>query len=73
MNRTTLELPNLLVYSRDMERIVRLMTEASHIAYGHEARNKHIITKKWCHQIKFSLTSKRNYTGNLSILQCNIL
>lgn len=65
MNGTTQEVPNLTAYFQDIERTVKLTTEASEILYGQGSRQKHIITNSLCHLISPPFTSKGNHTEQL--------
>ena len=56
-----IDLPDFPSHSQRGERAVKLVTEASQSVYGFEARDKHILEKVLCQQLRPAFSCKGSY------------
>jgi hypothetical protein len=68
-----LDLPDLPAHSQSVERAVKMVSEASHIVYGLEARHRHIVALAKCRQIRPHFVSKGSYSANYNDFWCKLL
>ena len=61
LHRTKPQLPNLPIHSQSVERVVKLVTEASENFFGYESRHRAIQTKVLSRKCRPSYQSKGSY------------